>query len=85
MPLVKPPYYVFVAYQGIDTCIGGIRVNHKLQVVDRDCYPIDGLYCAGVAAGGWCSKGYGYFGSEMSFVLCSGLMVGEAVAGYEHL
>ena len=85
MPLVKPPYYVFVAYQGIDTCIGGIRVNHKLQVVDRDFYPIDGLYCAGVAAGGWCSKGYGYFGSEMSFVLCSGLMVGEAVAGYEHL
>ena len=60
-------------------------MNHKLQVVDRDFYPIDGLYCAGVAAGGWCSKGYGYFGSEMSFVLCSGLMVGEAVAGYEHL
>lgn len=80
MPLTTPPYYVFVAYQGIDTCIGGIRVNHKLEVLDQELYPIKGLYCAGVAAGGWCSKGYGFFGSEMSFVLCSGLMVGEAVS-----
>lgn len=80
MPLTTPPYYVFVAYQGIDTCIGGIRVNHKLQVLNREYVPIEGLYCAGVAAGGWCSKGYGYFGSEMSFVLCSGLMSAEEVA-----
>lgn len=84
MPLTTPPYYVFVAYQGIDTCIGGIRVNHKLQVVDRECWPIEGLYCAGVAAGGWCSRGYGYFGSEMSFVLYSGIAVGEEVASRVH-
>jgi len=76
-PIIEPPFYVFVAYQGIDTCIGGIRVNHRLEVVDKDYRPIPGLHCAGVAAGGWCSKGYGYFGSEMSFVLYSGIASGE--------
>ena len=28
MPLTTFPFYVLKAYQGIDTCIGGVRVNH---------------------------------------------------------
>jgi fumarate reductase flavoprotein subunit len=79
-PIDQPPYYVFKAYQGIDTCIGGVRVNHMQQVVDKQIYPIDGLYAAGIIVGGWLGRNYGYFGSEMSFTTYSGYTAGENAA-----
>ncbi|MDR1572205.1 MAG: FAD-dependent oxidoreductase [Clostridiales Family XIII bacterium] len=81
-PLESPPYYVFQAPSGIDTCIGGIRVNYRLNVVDPGLRPIKGLYAAGVCTSGWLNVGYAYFGSELSFTLYSGRMAGKNAALY---
>jgi fumarate reductase flavoprotein subunit len=80
LPLAKPPYYVFKAYQGIDTCLGGLRIDHNQRVVNKELRAIPGLYAAGVVAGGWLGRNYGFFGSEMSFVTYSGYAAGENAA-----
>jgi fumarate reductase flavoprotein subunit len=76
-PIVKPPFYVFTGYQGVDTCIGGIPVNHRQEVLREDRTPIPGLYAAGVCTSGWMGFTYGYFGSCMSYVIYSGYAAGE--------
>ncbi len=71
LPLARPPYYVFRAYQGIDTCLGGSRVNHHQQVMTRALHPIPALYAAGVLAGGWVGRKLRLlrFGDELRDVL----------------
>jgi fumarate reductase flavoprotein subunit len=82
VPLTTPPYYAMRAYSGIDTCIGGIRTNHNLEVVNKKEAPIKGLYAAGVAVGNWASIGYGPFGSCSSFATYSGYASGKNAAKY---
>jgi len=64
---VNAPYYVFRGYSGVDTFIGGPRINYDLKVVDPDLDPIPGLYAAGVGTSGWLHGGYAFFGTELSF------------------
>jgi succinate dehydrogenase/fumarate reductase flavoprotein subunit len=80
LPLTTPPYYVFKGYQGIDTCVGGLRINHRLEVLNKALYPIKNLYAAGVVTGGWLNQGYGFWGTEMSFTIYSGYTAGKAAA-----
>lgn len=80
IPLETPPYYVFQGPSGIDTCIGGIHINHQLNVIDKKHQPIKGLYAAGVCTSGWLSGGYGFYGSELSFTLYSGRQAGANAA-----
>lgn len=82
IPLRTPPYYVIKGPSGIDTCIGGIQINHNLSVVNRDFEPIPGLYAAGVCTSGWLNKGYAYQGSELSFTLFSGRFAGKHAAEF---
>jgi fumarate reductase flavoprotein subunit len=82
LPLTSPPYYAIQGYSGIDTCIGGLRTNHNLEVVNKKEAPIKGLYAAGVAVGNWLSIGYGPFGSCFSFVTYSGYASGKNAAKY---
>lgn len=82
IPLTTPPYYALQGYSGIDTCIGGIRTNHNLEVVNKKEAPIKGLYAAGVAVGNWLGIGYGPFGSCFSFTTYSGYAAGKNAAKY---
>jgi fumarate reductase flavoprotein subunit len=82
LPLTTPPYYAIRTYSGIDTCIGGLRTNHRLEVLNKDLYPIKGLYAAGVVVGNWCGLGYGFMGSEMSFTTYSGYAAGKNAAEF---
>ncbi len=82
LPLTTPPYYAMQGYSGIDTCIGGIKTNHKLEVVDKKEAPIKGLYATGVGVGNWLSVGYGPFGSCFSFVTYSGYAAGKNAADF---
>lgn len=75
-PLKKAPYYAFKGPSGIDTCIGGLKIDSDLRVVDQDERPIPGLYAAGVVCSGWLSRFYGFPGSEMSFTTYSGRTAG---------
>ena len=81
-PLQTPPYYVMKSFSGIDTCIGGLNIDHHLRVMNKDTRPIPGLYAAGVIASGWLGRGYGYFGSECSFTVYSGRQAGINATRY---
>ena len=77
----KGPYYVIRQRHGIDTCIGGLRIDHELRVLDKQWRPIENLYAAGVVAGGFLGGDcYAFPGSEMGFVFYSGYTAGEAAA-----
>lgn len=80
VPIETPPYYVFRGPSGIDTCIGGIHVNNRLQVIDGNRRPIGGLYAAGVCTSGWLNRAYAYYGSCLSFTLFSGRTAGARAA-----
>ncbi len=82
VPLTTPPFYALKSFSGIDTCIGGLRANHRLEVMDKKIRPIQGLYAAGVVVGNWAGLGYGWFGSEMSFTAFSGHTAGTHAAAY---
>ncbi len=79
-PLTKPPYYVFEGLQGIDTCVGGITIDHNMRVLNKDSYPIKNLYAAGVCTSGWANNGYGFFGTCLSLTSFSGWYAGKAAA-----
>ena len=79
-PLKEFPMYVMVGHQGIDTPIGGLRIDHNQKVIRKDFTPIPNLYACGILTGGWMGRNYGFFGSEMSYVTYSGYAAGENAA-----
>ncbi len=77
VPIESPPFY---AIQGIAVLLnmvgGGLKVNNRLQVLDKEGKPIPGLYAAGNVAGGFYAQYY-------SLVVIPGLSHSRAVTfGY---
>jgi fumarate reductase flavoprotein subunit len=81
-PLRRPPFYALKCYQGFLGTIGGIRINHHMQVLNQDDNPIRGLYATGCVTGGWESDTYclALSGSAFGFALNSGRIAGENAA-----
>jgi fumarate reductase flavoprotein subunit len=80
IPLDTPPYYgVKMASSYLNT-LGGIRINEKMEVLDKQDSPIKGLYCAGVDAGGWTSETYcaALPGTAFGWAINSGRIAGES-------
>lgn len=84
LPLRTPPYYAVPGGQGFDTTLGGIRINHRTEVINKQDKPISGLYAAGDTATGCESVSYNhrYPGSALSFALVSGQIAGENAAKF---
>jgi fumarate reductase flavoprotein subunit len=59
--------------------LGGIKINHRCEVVTEEQYPIPGLYAAGVDANSVFADSYIFIlpGNTMGFALNSGRMAGE--------
>jgi fumarate reductase flavoprotein subunit len=78
-PLCVPPYYAIKAHSGILDTIGGIKINERMEVLDKDDKPIPGLYTVGVAAGGWQGDAYCAVtsGAASGFAISSGRIAGE--------
>jgi fumarate reductase flavoprotein subunit len=51
-PLDTPPFYGTKIKRTFFATCGGLRINDKMQVLDTDDTPIDGLYACGGDAGG---------------------------------
>jgi fumarate reductase flavoprotein subunit len=83
-PLRTPPYYALKCYQGFLGTIGGIKINHHMEVLDQRDNPIHGLYAAGSVTGGWESDTYclRLSGSAFGFALNSGRIAGENAVKY---
>jgi fumarate reductase flavoprotein subunit len=84
-PLRKPPYYGIRCYPVFLTTIGGIKINHNMQVLNNDDKPIPGLFAAGNDTGGWEPKDtYNAIlsGHAFGFAINSGRIAGENAAGY---
>ncbi len=79
IPLRTPPFYALKCYQGFLGTIGGIKINHHMEVLDHNDDPIPGLYAVGSATGGWESDTYclALSGSAFGFALNSGRIAGE--------
>jgi fumarate reductase flavoprotein subunit len=57
-PLEKPPFYALQVRNFALVTISGLKINTKLQVVDKKGEPIPGLYAAGNTSGGFFSDTY---------------------------
>jgi fumarate reductase flavoprotein subunit len=84
MPVRTPPYYALKCSQGFLCTIGGIKINHRMEVLDKEDNPIPGLYAVGNDAGGWTSDTYRLVlsGSALGFAFNAGRFAGENAAGY---
>lgn len=79
-----PPYYGIRCYACALDTIGGIKINHHMEVLNKRDDPIPGLYAGGDAVGGWESDTYCILlpGSALGFALNSGRIAGENAAEF---
>ncbi len=77
--LRTPPYYAMKCGMGFIGTIGGIKINPRMEVLDRQGQPIPGLYGVGVDTGGWESDYYcaALSGTTFGFALNSGRIAAE--------
>jgi fumarate reductase flavoprotein subunit len=82
--LRKPPYYAAKCYPGHLSSLGGIKINHRMEVLNQECEPIPGLYAGGNDAGGFATTSYNgqTAGTGSGFALASGRIAGENAAYY---
>ncbi len=86
-PIEKAPFYLCKEYVGAYGSLGGVKINHKTQVLTQDAKVIPGLYCAGTDACNIFGDSYPFIlsGNTMGFCLNSGRIAGEnAAAGSEN-
>ncbi len=80
--LRTPPYYAITSYVSFVTTLGGIKINHRMEVVNKQDDRIPGLYAGGDTTGGWESETYciDLAGSAFGFAINSGRIAGENAA-----
>jgi fumarate reductase flavoprotein subunit len=84
MPLRTPPYYAVRCTVGLLSTLGGIRINERAEVLDKEHKPIKGLYAGGNDAGGFCGKTYNVklAGTGCGFAFNSGRIAGANASKY---
>ena len=77
-----PPFYAIKCNTSYLSTIGGIKINHEMQVLNQQGNTIPGLYAIGVDTGGWQAETYNsrLSGSTFGFALNSGRIAGENAA-----
>lgn len=78
-PIEKAPFYICRQNVGAYGSLGGVKINHKTQVLTQDSKVIPGLYCAGTDACNIFGDSYPFIlsGNTMGFCLNSGRIAGE--------
>ncbi len=84
MPIRTLPFYGFRCVQSFHGTIGGIKINHRMEVLNQEHRPIAGLYAGGIDTGGWESETYclTLSGSAFGFAINSGRIAGENAVNY---
>jgi fumarate reductase flavoprotein subunit len=83
-PIRKGPFYAVKLALAAFMTNGGVRINHKTEVLKEDRSVIPGLYAAGCSAGGILGDTYevSTTGGSLSFAVNTGRMAGESVLEY---
>ena len=83
-PIRRPKFYAIKLGFKILITEGGIKINHKTEVVDKENRIIPGLYAAGCCAGGMIGNTYvlSTTGGSLGFAVNSGRMAGESILTY---
>jgi fumarate reductase flavoprotein subunit len=83
-PIKKAPFYAARLGLAAFMTNGGIRINHKTEVLKEDRTVIPGLYAAGCSAGGILGDTYevSTTGGSLSFAVNTGRIAGETVLQY---
>jgi fumarate reductase flavoprotein subunit len=83
-PLREPPFYAVKSVVGFISTLGGIKINHKMEVVDTEEKPIPGLYAGGNDTGGLYGDSYDVYaaGGTLGFALTSGRIAGRNALEY---
>jgi fumarate reductase flavoprotein subunit len=82
--LRTPPYYAIKCHSAFLGTIGGIKINHRMEVLSHQDSPIPGLYGVGADTGGWEWDTYNILlsGSTFGFAVNSGRIAGENAVEY---
>jgi fumarate reductase flavoprotein subunit len=83
-PIKKPKFYAGkLAPSGFGS-LGGIKINYKAEVEDKEFNVIPGLYAAGTDANAIHADSYTFIlpGNSMGFAINSGRIAGESAADY---
>jgi fumarate reductase flavoprotein subunit len=83
-PLKKPKFYAMRCVTMTLGTLGGIKINQKTEVVDKDEKVIPGLYAAGNDASGMYGDSYNIYlsGGTLGFAVNSGRIAGENALKY---
>jgi fumarate reductase flavoprotein subunit len=84
-PLKGPKYYAVKARTIFLGTLGGIKINHRMEVVDKKGNAIPGLYAGGYDAGGMYGDSYSIgksSGLSSSFATNSGRIAGKNALKY---
>jgi len=83
-PVKTPRFYAFKCYMNFLGTLGGIKINEKTEVLDKNDKVIPGLYAVGNDAGGLYGDSYDVIasGASSGFALNSGRIAGENALKY---
>lgn len=83
-PLVGPKFYALKFAPSAYGSLGGIKINHNTEVLDKASNPIPGLYAAGTDANSVCNPDYVFVlpGNTLGFAVNSGRMAGVSAVEY---
>lgn len=81
-PIAKGPFYCCRQNVGAYGSLGGVKINHKTEVLTQEAKVIPGLYCVGTDACNIFGDSYPFIlsGNTMGFCLNSGRIAGENAA-----
>lgn len=84
LPLRTPPYYAIKCAQAFLDTLGGIKINHFMEVLDHTDQSIPGLYAVGVTTSGWEPRSYcvTLAGNAFGFAINSGRLAAENAVKY---
>jgi len=84
-PIKEPPFYAVKAQTVFLGTLGGIKINHKTEVIDKKGEIIPGLYAVGFDAGGMYGDSYSIrnsTGLSSGFAVNSGRIAGKNALKY---
>ena len=84
IPLTGKKFYALKIMPSAYGSLGGIKINHKLEVVTENDEVIEGLYGAGTDVNELYNGTYFYYfpGNTMGFAVTSGRMAGQYAADF---